>query len=153
MIITIAEAASTQDEAIRTQREDFGADFRAQMLLGEFISARQYLRALRVRPVVQRELATVLREVDVLVSPATHALANRSDGTVSVESPWQFSRNSRLFSVAGLPAISVPAGFSREGLPIGLQIVGRPFDEVTVLRVSHAYESVSQWYTRRPPHA
>ena len=55
------------------------------------------------------------------------------------------------FSLAGLPAISVPAGFSREGLPIGLQIAGRAFDEPTVLRAAYAYEQATPWRDRRPP--
>lgn len=152
-IITVAEAVSTQDEVIRAQPQAYGADIRAQLYMGEFISARQYLRALRIRAVVQQALAALLREVDVLVTPTTSALPTRSDGTTSGESIVPFGHNTRPFSMPGLPAISVPAGFSREGLPIGLQIVGRPFDEATILRLGHAYESATPWHTRRPPHA
>jgi len=150
-IITIAEAASTQDEVIRTRPEEFGADIRKQLQTAEFISARQYLRALRIRFLVQQELEGLLREVDVLLTPSSPALPTRSDGKTTLERLARFARNTRPFSVPGLPALSVPAGFSAEGLPIGLQIIGRPFDEKTILHVGHAYERASPWHTRTPP--
>lgn len=150
-IITVAEAASTQDETMRAKPDGFGADIRAQLQMAEFISARQYLRALRIRPVVQRELGAILREVDVLVTPTTSALPTRSDGKTPPESLVLFARNTRPFSMPGLPGLSVPAGFSAEGLPIGLQVIGRPFDEITILRLGDAYERATTWHTRRPP--
>ena len=60
------------------------------------------------------------------------------------------TRFARPFNLTGLPALSVPCGFTREGLPIGLQIAGRPFDEALVLRVGHAYEQATEWHLRRP---
>lgn len=150
-IVTLAEAASTQDEVLRTRPEDFGADVRGQLQAAEFISARQYLRALRVRLLVQQELDQLLRDVDVLLVPTTSVLPARSDGTSSPETLMLYAHNTRLFSMPGLPAVSVPAGLSREGLPIGLQIVGRPFDEATIMRVGHAYEQATPWHTMMPP--
>jgi aspartyl-tRNA(Asn)/glutamyl-tRNA(Gln) amidotransferase subunit A len=149
-IITIAEAASTQDEALRTRPQDFGPDIRRQLQMAEFVSARQYLRALRIRALAQQELEGLLRDVDVLLTPTTSALPTRSDGTTSAESLVLFARNMRPFSLPGLPAISVPAGFSAEGLPIGMQIVGQPFDEPTILRLAHAYEQATNWHTMKP---
>ncbi len=60
------------------------------------------------------------------------------------------SRFTKVFNLTGSPAVTVPCGFTRAGLPIGLQIAGRPFDEATVLRVAHAYESHTEWHKRRP---
>jgi aspartyl-tRNA(Asn)/glutamyl-tRNA(Gln) amidotransferase subunit A len=149
-IITLAEAASTQDETLRARPHEFGEDIRAQYQLAEFITARQYLRALRVRPLVQQELAKLFRNVDVLLTPTTSAMPARSDGRTTAESLTLFTRNTRPFSVPGLPAVSVPSGFSTEGLPIGLQIIGRPFDESTILRIGHAYESATPWHAMHP---
>lgn len=149
-IITVAEAAAAQDEVMRTRPDELGHDVRRQLRMAEFITARQYIRALRVRAVVQQELAEILDGVDVLVTPTTSALPTRSDGETSAESLTLFARNTRPFSMPGLPAISVPAGFSVEGLPIGLQIIGRPFDELSVLRVAHAYEQATSWHRQRP---
>ena len=120
-------------------------------LAAEFISARQYLRALRLRLLVQQELGQLLRDVDVLLVPTTSVLPARSDGTSPPESLMLYAQNTRLFSMPGLPAVSVPAGFSTEGLPIGLQIVGRPFDEATILRMAHAYEQATPWHSKTPP--
>lgn len=150
-VITLAEAAASQDEVMRSTPDGFGADIRSQLRLAEFISARQYLRALRTRAVVQSELESTMRDVDVLVTPTTSAMPTRSDGTTSAESLLLFARNMRPFSMPGLPAISIPAGFSTTGLPIGLQIIGRPFDEPTVLRTARAYEQATPWHTRVPP--
>ncbi len=150
-LITVAEADSTQDEKLREAPGQFGADIRAQLRMAEFISARQYLRALRVRLRVQEELGTLFEKVDVLLTPTTSALPTRSDGTTSPESLLLFARNTRPFSMPGVPAISVPAGFAADGLPVGLQVIGRPFDELTMLRVAHAYEAATKWHTMMPP--
>lgn len=149
-IITIAEAAAAQDEVMRSRPEELGPDIRRQLRMAEFISARQYLRALRVRVVVQQELEKIFESVDALITPTTAALPTRSDGETSAESLTLFARYTRPFSMPGLPAISVPAGFSVEGLPIGLQVVGRPFDEATVLRIAHAYEQATEWHFQHP---
>jgi aspartyl-tRNA(Asn)/glutamyl-tRNA(Gln) amidotransferase subunit A len=57
----------------------------------------------------------------------------------------------RPYNITGFPAISIPCGFSAEGMPIGLQLAGRPFDELTVLRAAHAYQQATDWHRRRPP--
>lgn len=149
MLITLAEANSAQDEVLRARPGEFDEDVRAQFQLAEFISARQYLRALRIRPRIQVELDALFRRVDVLLTPTTPqpppGIEQVKGGVV------RFARNTRPFSLAGLPAISIPAGFSSAGLPIGLQIVGRPFDERTVLRVAAAYEEATPWHSRRAP--
>jgi Asp-tRNA(Asn)/Glu-tRNA(Gln) amidotransferase A subunit family amidase len=118
--------------------------------MAEFVSARQYLRALRIRAIVQQELASVLRDVDVLVTPTTSAMPTRSDGKTPPESLVLFARNTRPFSMPGLPAVSVPGGMSKEGLPIGLQIIGQPWDEATILRAAFAYEQATDWHKRVP---
>lgn len=152
-VITLAEAASTQDEVLRQQPHNFGSDVLPALYVGEFISARQYLRALRIRPLVQQDLGRIFQDVDILLCPTTCVLPPRSEvgSDTSTRAFVLFPHNTRPFSVAGVPALSVPAGFSGEGLPIGLQIIGRPFDETTVLNVGYAYESATEWHTRRPP--
>ncbi|MBI4504931.1 MAG: amidase, partial [Chloroflexi bacterium] len=159
LIVTMGEASSSQDENLRSHPEGFGDDMRVAYEAGEFIAARQYLRALRTRPVVQRELGEALRDVDVLVCPTTPVLPWRIDAsTVQIggheldmaSGLLRLASLSRVFSFAGVPALSVPCGFSVEGLPIGMQIVGRPWDEATILRVGHAYEQATAWHQRRP---
>jgi aspartyl-tRNA(Asn)/glutamyl-tRNA(Gln) amidotransferase subunit A len=149
-VIAFAEAAAVQADRLCERPEDFGADVRAQLRAAEFISATQYLRALSVRSRVQEAIGRLLIEVDVLLLPTVPIMPLRCTETPSSEKLLLCARNTRLFSVAGVPAITIPAGFSREGLPIGLQIVGRPFDEATIVRVADAYERATSWHLRRP---
>jgi Asp-tRNA(Asn)/Glu-tRNA(Gln) amidotransferase A subunit family amidase len=150
MLITLAEADSTQDEGIRATPEAYGDDVRGQLHLGEFISARQYLRALRIRSRIQGELEELFSRVDVLLTPTTPTFPSRID-RMQGSGMVQFARNTRPFSVAGLPAVSVPAGFSTGRLPVGLQVIGRPFDDATVLNVAHAHEQATDWHLQWPP--
>lgn len=149
-LITIAEADSSQDEKLREAPDQFGSDILAQLRLAEFISARQYLRALRTRFKVQQELQGIFERVDVLLTPTTSALPTRSDGSTSPEGLVLFARNTRPFSMPGLPGISVPAGFASNGLPIGLQVIAPPFHEAAMLRVAHAYECATSWHDFMP---
>src|SRR5207249_1267216 len=99
-----------------------------------------------------------LREADLLVAPTvpiTAPLLEQTTVTLAGQSEpqevvWPLTRNCSPFNAAGLPALSVPCGFTPEGLPVGLQLVGRPFDEETVLRAGHAYEREAGWYTHQP---
>lgn len=151
-----AEAVSCHEEFFRTRIEDYGRDVRSNLEIAQFFTAAQYLRSQRIRSLLKDNVLEVLRKVDVLVSPTTPVTAPKIGqrelkvgermSTVVAE----LRRMSCPFNLAGLPAISVPCGFDSSGLPIGLQIVGKPFDEETVLKVAHAYESNTDWHKKRP---
>ena len=128
-------------------------------MASSLIPASLYHRAQRARQLLRKRLIETLEEFDVLVGPVVSTPApeikevqrvfvseadvrQRIFGARSLTTP---------FNLAGLPAISIPCGFSEDGLPIGLQIAGRAFDEATVLGVSAAYEGATDWHTRRPP--
>src|SRR5262249_13363558 len=130
---------------------------RSRAEAGFTVSAVEYLQALRLRPKVTREfIAAAFAEADVLVTPTTPepapTYATVKAGSVDdvIARIGAFTGLTRMFNTLGLPALSLPCGFSKDGLPIGLQIVGRPFDEATVLRVAHAYEQATEWHRRRP---
>jgi aspartyl-tRNA(Asn)/glutamyl-tRNA(Gln) amidotransferase subunit A len=74
-----------------------------------------------------------------------------TDWTIGSLAEGRFSRLTRTISPLGLPALSVPCGFSTDDRPIGIQLIGRPFDEVSILRLAHAYEQAAGWHTRKPP--
>ena len=119
--------------------------------------ATDYLRALQARTLVQQGVRAAFDGLDVLLAPTLPATAARvgqglftwPDGT---EEPVinAYVRTSCLGNLTGLPAMSVPCGTDTAGLPIGLQVLGRPFDEQTVLRVGRAYEAASGWGRRMP---
>jgi aspartyl-tRNA(Asn)/glutamyl-tRNA(Gln) amidotransferase subunit A len=128
--------------------------------VGLHVRAHDYLQATRLRARVARVFVEeVLGDVDVLLTPTipepAPLLVTVKTGSLDevVRRMHRFSRLTRPFNLLGLPALTVPCGFGGLGLPIGLQIVGRPFDEATVLRVGHAYEQAADLWRREPPGA
>jgi aspartyl-tRNA(Asn)/glutamyl-tRNA(Gln) amidotransferase subunit A len=125
---------------------------------GEKVLALTYLQARAACNAFRAECLATLREVDLLVAPTVPISAPPVDQAMVTlagqqepqEVVWPLLRNCGPFNAAGLPALSIPCGFTPRGLPVGLQIVGRPFDEETVLRAGHAYERESGWYRRQP---
>jgi aspartyl-tRNA(Asn)/glutamyl-tRNA(Gln) amidotransferase subunit A len=157
-VIARSESAVIHARLVRERPHELQPAVRARLEVGFHISAHDYLQALRVRARLTRQfIAEVFAEVDVLVAPTipepAPGLVEAKAGTVEevVARMGRFSRLTRPFNGLGLPALSVPCGFSRNGLPLALQIVGRPFDEATVLGLGHAYEQATDWHTRRPP--
>jgi aspartyl-tRNA(Asn)/glutamyl-tRNA(Gln) amidotransferase subunit A len=122
----------------------------AEITASAYIAARRRLEALR------REVRAVFESVDLLVTPTTPVPAPVIDELLA-DMPnlrakeFVMLRNTRPFNTLGLPAISVPCGFTKDGLPIGMQIAGAPGDEARVLALAHAYEHATEWHTRLPP--
>ena len=154
--IVAAEALAYHAPWMRSRSQDYQPDVRERLRLGAFVSGTHYVRAQQIRALVTREIDEALARRDVLLAPATPltapALGEREttlgDGPSDVRAA--LVRCTRPFNVSGHPACAAPCGFTASGLPIGLQIVGRPFDEATVLRVVDAYQRITDWHTRRP---
>jgi aspartyl-tRNA(Asn)/glutamyl-tRNA(Gln) amidotransferase subunit A len=125
-------------------------------MAGQLILGKHYLRAQRVRSLIRREMAAALRRVDALVTPTVPIPAPRLGqnmvdiGQESVDIMSTLSRLTRAANLTGFPAISVPCGFTQSGLPIGLQLIGRPFAEATILQLAYAYEQETTWHQRLP---
>ncbi|MBI2153950.1 MAG: Asp-tRNA(Asn)/Glu-tRNA(Gln) amidotransferase subunit GatA [Candidatus Rokubacteria bacterium] len=155
--IVSAEALAYHEEWMKTRPDDYGAEVRDRLRLGAFVSATQYVKAQRARQLIRNEVDALLASHDVLIAPATPIVAPPVGQTeVVVEGERHDVRSSlirltRPFNLSGHPACAVPCGFTVAGLPIGMQIIGRPFDEATVLRVADAYQRITDWHTRRPP--
>jgi aspartyl-tRNA(Asn)/glutamyl-tRNA(Gln) amidotransferase subunit A len=157
-VISRSEGSAIHDRLLRERPEEIQPVVRARLQLGLAISAHDYLQALRLRAALTR---TFLREVfataDVVAAPVipepAPPLGHATEGEASeiAKRQGRFARLTRPFNGLGLPALAVPCGFSREGLPLAFQIVGRPFDEATVLRTGRAYERATGWHQRRPP--
>jgi aspartyl-tRNA(Asn)/glutamyl-tRNA(Gln) amidotransferase subunit A len=154
--IVAAEAVAYHAAWMRTRAQDYQPDVRERLRIGVFVSGAHYVRAQQVRALVRREVDEALAKRDVLLAPATPIAAPRlgerdamlGDGPSDVRSA--LIRLTRPINFSGHPACAAPCGFTADGLPIGLQIVGRPFDEATVLRVVDAYQRLTDWHTRRP---
>ena len=155
-----AECAAAHLTDLRDRPGDVDYNVRIRLLTGAVTPAMVYYKAQKLREMLRREVLEALAKVDVLLLPTLPGpppplltkpgVANLDEARGSLSS----SRGFRNFvNLAGVPAISLPCGFtdSQPSLPIGLQLVGRPFEEATLLRVAHAYEQATSWHMRRAP--
>ena len=139
----------------RTRGAGFGAEVKRRVMLGTYALSAGYYdayygQAQKVRTLVLRDFQQAFERVDVIVAPTTPGVAFKMGER---EDPLQMYLND-IFTIpvnlAGLPGLSMPAGFTRTGLPIGLQIIGQAFEEGTILRVAKAYEGATSWRERKP---
>ena len=155
MIITLVslgvEPASTHREWIRDRLRDFTFGNRIGLLTGSIMPAQAYYKAQKLGALVRREVHAALETYDVLVLPTTGSPAQSLEAVNNTPVRRRPYVLTFLFNLACAPAISLPCGFSSQGLPIGLQIGGRPGEDETVLKVAHAYEQNTRWHTMRPP--
>ena len=149
--ILAAEAAAFHGAWLRERPDDYGDDVRRGLELGQLIAAVDYVNARRVQAIVRAAFRAALAEADVLVTPCLPQAPLRVGEFMSREPAVAWNRLLTPVNLAGYPAISVPCGFDGGGMPVGLQIVGRPFEEALLLRVARAYERATEWGTRRPP--
>jgi aspartyl-tRNA(Asn)/glutamyl-tRNA(Gln) amidotransferase subunit A len=149
--ITIAESEqyAIHEEELRTRPGDFGADFLGRALPAVLYSGTDYVQAQRERRLMVAQMTPIYEKFDVLVTPTAPAPAPRL-GTWRTISFWQNSSLTTPFNVTAGPALAQCMGFTPIGLPLSLQLAGRPFDEATVLRAAHAYETATNWRSRRP---
>jgi aspartyl-tRNA(Asn)/glutamyl-tRNA(Gln) amidotransferase subunit A len=149
--ITIAESEqyAIHEEELRTRPGDFGADFLGRALPAVLYSGADYVQAQRERRLMLAETAPIYEKYDLLLTPTAPRPAPRL-GTWRTISFWQNSSLTTPFNVTGGPALAQCMGFTSAGLPLSLQLVSRPFDEATVLRAAHAYETATNWRRRRP---
>jgi aspartyl-tRNA(Asn)/glutamyl-tRNA(Gln) amidotransferase subunit A len=140
----------------RSRDEGFGPEVKRRIMLGTYVLSAGYydafyLKALQVRTLLRRDYDQAFERADVIAMPTTPTppfrLGEKTGDPLQMYLADVFTVSANL---AGLPGISVPCGFSPDGLPIGFQLMGRMFDEATVLRVADAYEGSTDWHLRNP---
>ena len=140
----------------KTKQFGFGAEVKRRIMLGTYaLSAgyydAYYLKAQKVRTLIIREFKDAFEKYDALVTPTSPTVPFKLGEKVDDPIQMYLSDVCTLpINIAGLPAISIPSGFA-DGLPIGMQIIGKPFDEETILRIAFAYEQATEWHKRKPP--
>jgi aspartyl-tRNA(Asn)/glutamyl-tRNA(Gln) amidotransferase subunit A len=155
-VILLAEASSVM-ERFSHRRADFGADVLALLDQGRLIPATDYIQAQRLRRVMQREFRAIWESVDCLLTPTAPIGAPKIGqttvriGGVEEDTRLASTRFLRAFNFLGLPTLSLPCGLDPEGMPVSAQIIGKPFDEATILRVGAAIEDVIDFHLLRPP--
>jgi len=156
LTILMAEATGIHEEFLRTRPHDYQPDVRARLEKGFVVRGVDYGRARRTGELLHRDFAVLFQKVDLLATPMCGITAPKlGQREVTIDGELvpvmaALTRYTRVFNLTGLPAISVPCGPSSEGLPIGFQLVGRAWDEATILRAAYAYERATRWTQRRP---
>ena len=140
----------------KTRQYGFGAEVKRRIMLGTYaLSAgyydAYYLKAQKVRTLIRREFDQAFEKYDALITPTSPTVPFKIGEKVDDPVQMYLSDVCTLpINIAGLPAISIPAGFA-DGLPIGMQIIGKPFGEETILKIAHAYQQSTEWHKKKPP--
>lgn len=157
LTIESAEPSTYHQRWLRERPQDYGDDVRALLEVGELLLATHYLQAQRYRTLLRNEFINAFRKVDVFVCPTLPFTATKLGATtVVIESGVEEDMLSAIMqftgvaSLTGLPALNVPCGFDADGMPIGMQLIGRPFDEATLFRMGHAFQMATEFHLRAP---
>ena len=157
LTIESAEPSTYHQRWLRERPQDYGDDVRTLLEVGEMLLATHYLQAQRYRTLLRNEFINAFRTVDAFVCPTLPFTATKLGATtVVIENGVEEDMLSAIMqftgvaSLTGLPALNVPCGFDAAGLPIGMQLIGRPFDEATLFRMGHAFQTATDFHLRAP---
>lgn len=151
-----AAAEDLMDMYMKTRDEGFGPEVKRRIMLGTYVLSAGYYeayyrKAQQVRTLIKRDFDTAFEKVDAIITPTSPTPAFRVGE--KTQDPLQMYL-SDIFTIsvnlAGIPSISMPCGFAGSGLPVGLQILGRHFDEERILQIAYAYEQATEWHKKRP---
>ncbi len=150
-LMTQADGAAFHRERLREHPEWFGVDVRQRLETGAAFTSSEYALARRTQAEVKRKCELLLNSYDVFILPTTPIPAPVLEGENAVERARQLTRFTSPFNLTGLPALSVPCGFTKDGLPIGLQIVSRAWNEAGVLRTGYNFQEATDWHKQDCP--
>jgi aspartyl-tRNA(Asn)/glutamyl-tRNA(Gln) amidotransferase subunit A len=146
-----ADAATVHHDRLKEHPDWFGEDVRRRLEDGAKTSSTEYILARRTQMEIKKRCEQFFESYDYLITPTTPITAPTIEGHDAVEQAAWLTRFTAPFNLTGLPALSLPCGFTKEGLPIGLQIVSRAWGEAKVLNLSYAFEQATDWHKRQPP--
>jgi len=149
-IILAAEAYAVHEQWLKERPQDYGARARERLLAGAKLRAVDYVQAVRWRRELRERVSAAFADIDLAITASSMDPACRIDDDAALAA--NYWRQARMpFNVTGQPGLVIPAGFSRSGLPLSLQLVGHPFGEALLYRVAHFYEDATGWTKRHPP--
>lgn len=149
--MTRADGAAVHRDRLREHPEMFGEDICRRLQDGAKTTSTEYILARRTQVEVRKRCEQFFESYDLLLSPTTPIAAPHIEGNDAVEEAARLTRFTSPFNLIGLPALSIPCGFTKSGLPIGLQIISRLWAEAKVLNAGYAYEQATEWHRRVPP--
>jgi len=150
-LMTQSDGAAFHRERMKEHPDWFGADVRHRLETGAAFTSSEYILARRAQVEVKRQCESLLTLYDTLILPTTPIAAPVLEGENALERARQLTRFTSPFNLTGLPALSVPCGFTKDSLPIGLQIVSRAWNEAGVLRTGYAFQEATDWHSRKNP--
>ena len=150
--LMLAEAAAFHAERLVERPEGFAPDVQARLRRGGAVTGPRYGRGRHEQRAWTRQVETALAGLDLLLAPAAPIPAPLIAESDPLETTGVLARFISIFSLSRTPALVIPAGFSDQGLPLGMQLVGRPFEEKVLIRAAHAYQRETDWHLRRPAH-
>ncbi len=150
-LMTQADGAAFHRERLKEHPDWFGADVRQRLEAGAAFTSTEYILARRTQSEIRRECELLLNVYDTLILPTTPIPAPVLEGEDALERARQLTRFTAPFNLTGLPALSLPCGFTKDGLPIGMQVVSRAWNEAGVLRTGYACQQVTDWHTKTCP--
>jgi len=148
--MTRSDGAAVHRERLEEHPEMFGEDVRRRLMEGSKTTSTEYALARRTQTEVKKRCEVFFESQDFLIVPATPIAAPTIEGNDAVEQAARLTRFTAPFNLTGLPAISIPCGFTKDGLPIGLQIISRAWADAKVLNAAYAYEQATEWHKKRP---
>lgn len=148
--MTQSDGAAVHRDRLKEHPEMFGEDIRRRLEDGAQTSSTDYILARRTQAEVKKRFEQFFESYDFLILPSTPIAAPTIEGHDAVEQAGRLTRFTAPFNLAGLPALSLPCGFTKEGLPIGLQIVSRAWADAKVLNLGHAFEQATEWHNHFP---
>jgi aspartyl-tRNA(Asn)/glutamyl-tRNA(Gln) amidotransferase subunit A len=148
-VILSVEAFAIHEPWLRTRFNDYGELFRDRLAIAGLVSGVDYVQAVRHRRELCAATAAAMREVDILLTAGAPTEAPRIDN-VPKWSSFEKPGFTMPFNVTGLPAMTICSGYGEGGLPIGIQLIAKPFQEPTLFRAAHAYEAATPWRNTRP---
>jgi aspartyl-tRNA(Asn)/glutamyl-tRNA(Gln) amidotransferase subunit A len=148
--MTQSDGAAVHRDRLREHPEMFGEDIRRRLEEGAKTTSTEYILARRTQAEVKKRFEQFFESCDFLITPTTPIAAPTIEGHDAVEQAGRLTRFTAPFNLTGLPALSLPCGFTKDGLPIGLQIVSRAWADAKVLNVGYAFEQATEWHNRLP---
>tara|TARA_B100001971_G_scaffold199857_1_gene210818 strand:- start:379 stop:1161 length:783 start_codon:yes stop_codon:yes gene_type:complete len=156
--LIMVDAAVVHRKGIEEYLDQYDHNNQIRLLCGSILPAQAHQKATRLREVMRRQILDALERVDVLVMPTSSIPASPIPAQSGMGTKQEVLRGfagrrsfTNPFNLANVPALSVNCGFTSQDLPVGLQVIGKPFQEELLFRVAHAYEQATDWHTRRPP--
>jgi aspartyl-tRNA(Asn)/glutamyl-tRNA(Gln) amidotransferase subunit A len=148
--VTQSDGAAVHKDRLREHPEMFGDDIRRRLEDGVKTSSTDYILARRTQSQIQKRCELFFESYDFLITPTTPVAAPTIEGHDAVEQAGRLTRFTAPFNLAGLPALSLPCGFTDEGLPIGLQIIANAWGDAKVLNAGYAFEQATEWHKKHP---